>query len=100
MLQALPEKVKSLVAEEKFKGGFLIGLEDEVGWSVKDKDLRTNQLWIRAAVAEYPAEVPSAYFLADVFLYLKQLLGHKLLIRVETDEHENITALATREGAN
>eukprot|EP00969_Alexandrium_andersonii_P373037 15483075-Alexandrium_andersonii.AAC.1 len=76
MVEGIPDLARQLITQEKFKGGPIVRFK---GRACKQKDCVANEVWIRPALLLTPDRVPTAYFLADVFLRADQILEGKLL---------------------
>mmetsp|Transcript_7595 Transcript_7595/g.17005 ORF Transcript_7595/g.17005 Transcript_7595/m.17005 type:complete len:172 (+) Transcript_7595:78-593(+) len=94
VLNELPADIKALVSEGNFKSDTIIGIKDEVGWNVCEKDIRNNYVILKPFVQWSPASVPSAFFAADVLIKLNSLLHNKLFACRE----EFVVPRATKEG--
>ena len=92
--EALPESAKTLLARSSWKGGPLISLVDKATWTVRERDLQNNMLWIREVARRYRDRVPSAFFLADCILQLDGRFDNKLLLVTQKDETRQSLALA------
>ena len=90
----LPLSVVQIVDSPSWMGGCLVQLENTV-CKPKADDLVINYCWICPFVKNFRSQIPSQFFLTDVFLYLDKMYCSRLLI--PQDAGESKVGLATDE---
>ncbi|CAK8985427.1 30S ribosomal protein S6 [Durusdinium trenchii] len=92
---SLPLSVTQVITAKEWRGGPLVQLEDTISRPAAS-DLIVNYWFIKAFVRKCPDKVPSAFFVADVILYMDRLFCERLLIA--QNPGENKKSLAGEEG--
>ena len=77
---ALPEKAVSLLAEKKWRGGPLLMMKDKISWRTEALDVKTNAVLLQVLAKRYQNNIPSSFFLTDVFMQLDADLNNALLL--------------------
>ena len=94
MKRGMPVAVTQALTEG-WEGGAIIQLEDTISRPTA-ADLVVNHVFLRPFARQCPAKVPSAFFAADVFLFLDQCFCDRLLIPQQQGDTKR--TLAAEEG--
>ena len=73
MLEALPSAVKEKIQAGEYKGPDLLRM---TSGRAKQKDVRTNALWLRPIITHFPSKTSSVYFIADSLVHLDSQLEY------------------------
>jgi len=90
----LPLSVAQVLDSPTWQGGPLVQLEDTIA-KPKADDLVLNYCWICPVVKKFRSQIPSQFFLIDVFLYMDKIYKGRLLI--PQDAGDSKETLATDE---
>ena len=83
MKQNLPLAITQILTSKEWAGGRLLQLENDESRPTAN-DVVMNYWWLRPVAKRFPKSVPSAFFCADVFLYLNHhfIPEHRILILI------------------
>ena len=97
LLESLPQTARNMIVLGQFDALSVVRI---TGQTVDRTDVLKNQLFLKALVPLSPSSIPSAYFLADVFMELDAKLGCRLLAGASGDHgrHAKVQQ-ALQEGA-
>lgn len=90
----LPLSVVQVVGSSSWVGGALVQLENTL-CKPKADDLVLNYCWICPFVRKFRSQIPSQFFLTDVFLYMDKMFSGRLLTPQYAGESK--VSLATEE---
>ena len=83
-----PAFVHLRVRSESYSGGPIVTLKEPP--TVTKEDVNTNNVTIKSCIMESPTEVPPAYFLADVFMYMNRFLFDGKLLQHASEPVETV----------
>lgn len=87
----LPLSVAQVLASPSWQGGPLVQLEDTIS-KPKAEDLVLNYCWICPIVKKFRSQIPSQFYLIDVFLYMDKIYNGRLLIPQEAGDSKETLA--------